>query len=575
MKTIITFSTSRYRHQPATGLIFLAFLLSFVLSQQASAQVPQGINYQAVVRDNNGMIVKAGDVAFRISLRQSSEDGTVIYSETHQVTTSNEGIISLEIGRGTVVSGDFSAIDWSQGPFYLEVEADVTGGTDYVLMGNSELLSVPFAMQSAGVSSLKQLDIRGDDITSDSALFTVRRKDGQIVFAVYNDGVRVYIDTASGKRPRGGFAIGSFNFNKKGESQDYMRVTPDSTRIYVKKDKSEGHRGGFAIGSFSRGKGGSTNFLSLTPENYFIGEEAGYSNTTGLYNSFLGYKAGRSNTTGEQNLFMGYLAGYQNIEGSGNIFIGNLAGLSNVNGEQNIFIGQESGYNNISGKLNTCIGYQSGYSLDTSDYNTFIGFWAGRVNTSGELNTFLGAQAGEFNVAGKLNTVIGAFAGQEGALGNFNTFVGMRAGSKNTGNGNTFLGVSAGVNNDNGNDNVFIGRSSGEQNTGTSNVFVGAGSGAANDGDHNVFIGDNAGNNMHGSNKLVIHNADAESTQSLIYGEFDHDVLRLNALTTIRDALILEPQSSPPADPVEGMMYMDRNDHTLKVYDGTTWHALW
>ncbi len=93
----------------------------------------------------------------------------------------------------------------------------------------------------------------------------------------------------------------------KRPGKEYLRVTDDSTRINVNQ-VAKGQKGGFAIGGFDVAKGSSSDFLDLTPQNYFIGHQAGFQ-TTGLYNAFIGYKAGYSNQTGSFNTFIGYESG--------------------------------------------------------------------------------------------------------------------------------------------------------------------------------------------------------------------------------------------------------------------------
>jgi hypothetical protein len=243
-------------------LLFVLFLMPFALYSQS----PQGFNYQAVVRNAGGQIVKEQAVGLRLTLLQGSETGTAVYSETHQVTTNALGLVSMVVGRGTVESGDFSKIDWEDGPYYLKVEADLTGGSNYESLGVSALMSVPYALQAGTVGSLTRLEVQGDDPDSDSALFVVRRKDGQTVFAVYNEGVRIYVDTAgTAKGPRGGFAIGGFGM-VKGAGQEYMRVTPDSVRIYINDASTKDPRGGFAIGGYDMGKGVTREYLRVTDD---------------------------------------------------------------------------------------------------------------------------------------------------------------------------------------------------------------------------------------------------------------------------------------------------------------------
>ena len=115
----------------------------------AMAQAPQKFNYQAVARNSGGTVVANQAVGVKISLRQSTANGTVVYSETHAVTTSNIGLMNFAIGAGTVVTGNFSTIDWGAGPYFVEIGMDVSGGTTYTTMGTQQLLSVPYALYAA------------------------------------------------------------------------------------------------------------------------------------------------------------------------------------------------------------------------------------------------------------------------------------------------------------------------------------------------------------------------------------------------------------------------------------------
>ncbi len=246
-------------------MFFLLPFLSYLFCDGGGslfAQAPQGFNYQAVVRDANGQIMKDQNIGMRLSILQGSENGGVVYSETWQLTTTAQGLVSLTVGKGNVVSGDFSVIDWDHGPYYLKVEADLSGGNNYETLGISALMSVPYALQAGNVGNLTRLNIQGDDVLSDSALFEVKRKDGQTVFAVYNEGVRVYVDDNAKKGPRGGFAIGGFDAGK-GITYEYMRVTPDSVNINLR-NPVKGPRGGFAIGGFDAAKGMPRDYLRVT-----------------------------------------------------------------------------------------------------------------------------------------------------------------------------------------------------------------------------------------------------------------------------------------------------------------------
>ena len=124
--------------------IILSIILLATVSIAAFAQAPQGINYQAVIRDNGGNIVSNQPVGVRITILKDLPP--VVYIENHSVTTNDRGLINLVIGQGTSINGVFSLIDWSDGPYYAQLEADVTGGTNYEMFGSQQLMSVPYAL---------------------------------------------------------------------------------------------------------------------------------------------------------------------------------------------------------------------------------------------------------------------------------------------------------------------------------------------------------------------------------------------------------------------------------------------
>lgn len=113
------------------------------------AQSPQGFKYQASIRDNNGVALVNKLVATKITLLAGTANGTSVYSEVHNVVTTDFGIVNLNIGNGTVISGNFSTIDWGNNTYFIKTEVDVNNGTNFVFMGTSQLLSVPYAMFAA------------------------------------------------------------------------------------------------------------------------------------------------------------------------------------------------------------------------------------------------------------------------------------------------------------------------------------------------------------------------------------------------------------------------------------------
>ncbi len=133
--------------------IFL--VIGFVFGSIALfAQAPDKMSYQAVVRNATNNLVASSPVGMRISILQGSPTGTAVYVETQTPTTNLNGLASIEIGSGTVVSGVFSTIDWSGGPYYIKTETDPAGGTTYTITGTSQLLSVPYALHARTASNV-------------------------------------------------------------------------------------------------------------------------------------------------------------------------------------------------------------------------------------------------------------------------------------------------------------------------------------------------------------------------------------------------------------------------------------
>ena len=134
--------------------LILLFLLAVSMFQTISyAQTPEGINYQAVIRKTNGALVANTTIAIRIQIKQNSATGTVVYAERQSVITSAYGLVNFVIGQGTVLSGTFSAINWSTGNYWVSLAVDFVNGTNYLDYGSQRLMSAPYALyaKTAGV----------------------------------------------------------------------------------------------------------------------------------------------------------------------------------------------------------------------------------------------------------------------------------------------------------------------------------------------------------------------------------------------------------------------------------------
>lgn len=113
------------------------------------AQAPQKFSYQTVVRNASQGLIQNQFCGIKISIHSGSASGVVVYSETQLKSTNVNGLITMEIGAGTVVIGNFNFIDWSANSYFVETQIDPTGGTNYTISGTSQLLSVPYALNAA------------------------------------------------------------------------------------------------------------------------------------------------------------------------------------------------------------------------------------------------------------------------------------------------------------------------------------------------------------------------------------------------------------------------------------------
>ncbi len=121
------------------------------------AQAPNGINYQAVIRNNTGSLSSNTPVAIRVNIRQTSATGTIVYSERQNVTTDQFGLVNFVIGNGTLLSGNFTNIPWGNGPFFLDLGVAFSGlpaPTIYMPYGTQQMMSVPYALYAKSSGNL-------------------------------------------------------------------------------------------------------------------------------------------------------------------------------------------------------------------------------------------------------------------------------------------------------------------------------------------------------------------------------------------------------------------------------------
>jgi len=133
--------------------IFYSLFIASFLCFAVLAQAPQKMSYQAVIRNASNNLVTSTTVGMQISILQGSSSGPAVYVETQTPMSNTNALVSIEIGGGAIVTGDFSSIDWSNGAYFVKTETDPTGGTSYSITGVTQLLSVPFALYAKNSDS--------------------------------------------------------------------------------------------------------------------------------------------------------------------------------------------------------------------------------------------------------------------------------------------------------------------------------------------------------------------------------------------------------------------------------------
>src|SRR6187399_1945782 len=145
----------------------LLLIAGIISSFAAASQVPNQINYQAVARNSVGNVLPNKKINVRLSIREGSATGTVLYNETRTIATNNFGLFNIAIGSSGAnnTTGTISGIDWSTAAKFIQVEIDPDGGSNFINMGAAQLLSVPYALYAGNASSGTPTGIAGGILT--------------------------------------------------------------------------------------------------------------------------------------------------------------------------------------------------------------------------------------------------------------------------------------------------------------------------------------------------------------------------------------------------------------------------
>jgi hypothetical protein len=142
---------------------FILFTFSLLLTFTI-AIAQDGINYQGAATDANGDELTNQNITLRASVLSATANGNLEWEETHSATTDQFGLFNVVIGQGTNTTNgsiaNFDDMDWGSGNHFLKIEMDATGGTNYAMIGTTQMMSVPYALyaKSAGIDSTMLAD---------------------------------------------------------------------------------------------------------------------------------------------------------------------------------------------------------------------------------------------------------------------------------------------------------------------------------------------------------------------------------------------------------------------------------
>lgn len=462
-------------------LIFTSALLSI---QYSSAQAPNKISYQSIIRNSTGVLLSNATVGIKISVLQGSSSGTVVFSENHTAATNTNGLANVEIGTGTAISGSFANIDWANGTYFLKTETDITGGTNYTITSTTQMLSVPYAMYAnSSASAQNAWSINGNTITASNFMGT--NNNMPIKFKVNNAPFGI-LDNAN----NGNVGIGQNTLVSNNSGVNLVAL------------------GSGSLAANTTGNG-----------NTAAGWNALNANTTGGNNVAIGIENLRNNTTGSYNTSVGAYALKDNIGGIENIAVGANSLRYNSSGRTNTAVGTNALNLNASGGFNTAIGSNSLRNNTTANYNTAVGNSAMQNTSTGFANASLGSSSMQNNTSGSFNTSFGNSSLFNNTSGSSNTAIGTSALYNATNNSNVAVGNNSGYDLANGSNNTFMGDSSGlGLTTGSNNLILGAKATSGN-GSYNTVLGANASIAPNKVNSTAIgYNAYCASSNAIVLG---------------------------------------------------------
>ena len=458
-------------------------VLTLLLTISSFAQAPEKMSYQAVIRDAENALVTSQQVGMQISILQGD---VAVYEETQTPTSNTNGLVSLEIGEGTVISGSFTAIDWSVDTSFIKIETDPTGGTNYTITGTSQLLSVPYALYAKTSSDASAVAVNSDKIGYTEALVSANT---DVAANTAKTGITseqtssITANTAKTGISSGQSDAITTNTSKVGYTEALVSANTDVAANTAKTGITSEQTSSITANTAKTGisSGQSDAIIANTAKTVITSDQSdaitantskvgyteaavsantavvantakvGYTEALVSANSAVAANTAKVGSTGLSGLSDALVE-------TNSLYIGNDPSAVTDNAEYNVAIGTTALSSNTTGDRNTAIGYYALSSNTTGKNNTANGNDALRANTEGNYNTANGNEALKANTEGSANTAIGNEALLSNTTGGYNTASGYEALRANTtGGNNTASGNSALKSNTTGPENTAIG----------------------------------------------------------------------------------------------------------------------
>ena len=458
-----------------------ALVVVFIwLTIDTSAQSAyEGIRYQAILRDGSGSVISGQNVSLRMTIYQKG-DLVNGYIETHETFTNIMGLINLTIGNGIPIQNTFSSINWGKStsnPFFIKIEFSDNDGNTFLTFGESQLLSVPYAMYAKNVENVNDADANPLNEIQDLSLsgnileISLNSASTLIDLSPYLDNTDAQVlsfglDDTLHLTGGGKVYLGIYDIDNRFKAH-IAQYTLDQSALALRLQNlsdsaatnySTGISNSASIQNDSARLNQAKNDLKNTQDSVSVLYSAAFkdsSSTNEIQNILI-------NVTNDSLLISdGQGIALNKLFEAASIAIDSLEDAYNDT-NKNLFLGAKP--NNL---------VKSGVNRALN--NVGVGTDALVANTSGSYNVGVGTGALYENTTGDNNIALGQEALSANKVGNGNTAFGRFALQRSTANDNTSLGAESLVQNTTGNNNTAVGRKSLQSNkTGTNNSALGA-----------------------------------------------------------------------------------------------------